>query len=386
MTTEIGDQNEAATAAAASPWDRLAQNIAPRRRGDRSVWELLWLGFKAHPWGILAGLFATYTALPLAIFGAVFGALAGAGAAGIAITQQMNGIASPYAVGVTNGLGPFAVVTAAGAGALAGFLLVYGGSWVDAPGHVLASLIGGGIITIGIAALIILRERWWLRLYGYRRLSWEEKARVLPQLTAAAAAMAIDLSSVPQIMIADDRQPNACAWAHPRTIVLTTGCLELHSDQEIAGVLVHELAHWDAGDAVGNHLVWASTWPLAITYNILLWLSRNHRNFAFIFALIAWPIWITVRLFVVPVQGVRQREHEYTADAATLSAGAYFREGLKSLLATHIAFEKGRTGWEEAITAAHPPTALRIERLISPDEAARRRDMLAHSSIPHWWR
>ncbi len=385
MTTDTGDLHEA-SASAASPWDRIAQNIAPRRRGDRPVWELLWLGIKAHPWGILAGLVATYTALPLAIFGAVFGALAGAGAAIVAVLQQMNGIASPYAAGVTNGLGLFAVVAAAGAGAVAGFLLVYGGSWVDAPGHVLASLIGGIIITTGIATLIILRERWWLRLYGYRRMSWEEKDRIGPQLTAATAAMAIDLSSAPQIMIGDDRQPNAYAWAHCRTIVLTTGCLELHSDQEIAGVLVHELAHWDTGDAVGNQLVWASMWPLAITYNILLWLSRNHRNVAFFLALIAWPIWITVRLFVVPVQGMRQREHEYAADAAATAAGTYFREGLKSLLAKRIAFEKGRTGWEEAITAAHPPTALRIERLISPDEAARRHDMLAHSGIPHWWR
>lgn len=384
MTPNSGDLHDAGPSAATPSWQRVARNLAPTRQGERPAWELLWLGATSHPWGILAGLLATYTALPLAIFGATIGAIGGAGGALIAIGQQTSGIASPYATGLINGFSPLGILAGAGAGAVTGFLAVYGGSWATAPGHVLTSLIAGIVTTIGIAASIILCERGWLRLYGYRRMSWEEKRVIEQPYTDAAAAMGIDLASAPRIMIDDNRQPGA--WVHSRTIVLTTGYLTMHSDQEIAGTLAHELAHWDAGDAVGAQLVWASAWPLAMAYNLLLRLARNHKNVAFFYSLIAWPLWITVRLFVMPVQGRRQREHEYAADAAATGAGAYYRDGLKAALAQDVAFERGRTGWEQALTAAHPPTALRIERLISPEEAARRRDTLAHDGTPRWWR
>lgn len=386
MTTDTGDPHDTPASAGPSGWTRMAANIAPAAPLGWPVWELLWMGIKAQPWGILAGLIATYTVLPLAIFGAAAGAIAGAGAGVVAIAQQTQGIAAPYAAGVVSGFSLFGVLAAAAGGAVAGFLFVYGGSWVEAPGRLFASLISGVIITIVFSALIILRERWWLRFYGYRRMSWEEKERIGPQLMAAATAMGIDATRAPRIMISDHHQPDAGAWVHSRTIVLTTGYLRMHTDQEIAGVLAHELHHWNTGHAVGNQLVWASIWPLAMAYNLLLWLARNHRNIALVYSLIAWPIWITVRLFVVPVQGLRQREHEYAADAAATGAGAYYRDGLKAALAQDLAFERGRTGWEEAIVATHPPIALRIERLVSPEEAAHRRDVLSHNGTPQWWR
>ncbi len=385
MTTDTGDLPNTPPSAAPSAWKRMATNIAPASPMGRPVWQLLWMGMKAQPWGILAGLLATYTALPLAIFGAAIGAIVGTGAGVVAMTHLMNGITSPYAAGVASGFSLFGILGTAAGGAVTGFLVVYGGSWAEAPGRLLASLVSGVVITIVFSAFIILRERWWLRLYGYRRMSWEEKERIGPQLTAAATAMGIDATHAPRIMISDDQQPGAGAWVHSRTIVLTTGYLGIHSDQEIAGVLAHELHHWETGAAVGSQLVWAAAWPLAVVYNLFLWLARNHRNVAFFYSLIAWPIWITLRLFVIPVQGLRQRDHEYAADAAATGAGAYYRDGLKAALAQDATLESGRTGWEEAIAATHPPTALRIERLISPEEAARRRDVLSHNGTSRWW-
>jgi len=91
-------------------------------------------------------------------------------------------------------------------------------------------------------------------------------------------------------------------------------------------------------------------------------------------------------LFVVPVQGRRRRDHEYAADAAASAAGDYYRDGMKAALIQDAPWEPGRTGWENAVAATHPATALRIERLISPTEAARRRDVLAHGGTPRWWR
>ncbi len=386
MTTDTGDLRDAGASATPSSWQRVAQNIAPTRRTVRPVWELLWLGMKSQPWGIAAGLLAAYTALPLAILGAAVGAIAGAIAGALAGFQQSGGTFSPYYSGLSGGLNFFAIIGAAGAGALAGFLYVYGGSWVSAPGHVLASLISGAVVMVGLTALIILRERWWLRLYGYRRMSWEEKEQVEPLLKGAAAAMAIDLETGPRIMMSDKKQPGA--WAHCTTIVLTTGTLALHTDQEIAGTLVHELQHWEDGTAVGLQLVWASVWPLILIFNLLQRLMRSrHPVITVVALLLGWPILIVLNFFVAPVQQLRGRGHEYTADAAATAAGPYYREGLKSALAVvGAALEPGRTGWEKTIAATHPPTALRIERLISQEEAGQRAEVLARGGVPRWWR
>ncbi len=57
----------------------------------------------------------------------------------------------------------------------------------------------------------------------------------------------------------------------------------------------------------------------------------------------------------------RQRRYEYEADAAAASIG--YSSALLSALSKIGAFETGRTGWERAIVATHPPIALRLEAL-----------------------
>lgn len=385
MTTDTGDRHDASAAAHTSPWERIATNIAPQRRGVRPVWELLWLGIKAQRWGILAGLVATYLGLPIVILVAFVAAIAGGVLGLIAFLHVQSGaITSPYAAGVASGFDFLAILGAAGAGAVAGVLDVVG-SWIANPGPALGSLIGGAIVTIVIATLIILGEQRWLRFYGYRRLSWEEKERIEPLLNGAAAAMSIDLATGPKLLMSDDKKPGA--WAHCTTIVLTTGELALHTDQEIAGVLAHELHHWETGVGVGNQLVWAAAWPLIMVLNVLVFLRRHrHQAVVFFAFLLGWPVLFVLLLFVVPVQGRRRRDHEYAADAAASAAGDYYRDGMKAALIQDAPWEPGRTGWENAVAATHPATALRIERLISPTEAARRRDVLAHGGTPRWWR
>jgi len=383
MTLDTEDRHDASTAD--TSWERIAANIDPRRRGVRPVWELLWLGIKAQRWGILAGLVATYLGLPIVILVACMAAIAG-GFLGLvaALRLQSGAITSPYAAGVASGFDFLAVVGAAGGGAIAGALAVVG-SWIANPAPVLASLIGGAVITIVTTTLIILGEQRWLRFYGYRRLSWEEKERIEPLLNGAAAALFIDLATGPKLLMSDDKKPGA--WAHCTTIVLTTGELALHTDQEIAGILAHELHHWETGIGVGNQIVWAAAWPLILVLNIVTALSRHRHPIIAAFAsLFVWPVLLVLLLFVVPVQGWRRRDHEYAADAAAMAAGDYYRDGMKAALIQDAPWEPGRTGWEKAVAATHPATALRIERLISPAEAARRRDVLAHGGTPRWWR
>jgi len=373
-----------------SPLGHMAARVAPRERARvRPVWELLALGVKAQPWGILAALAGTYTALTEAIFFATIFALVGAVsvfATTISHTMGRGVFSSIYNAGVNGGLNFFAILAGAGAGAVLGFLFVFGGSIIHVPGTILATLLSGAIIAVGLTSIIIVVEQRWLLLRGYRRMSWEEKTRIGPLIQGAAAALRIDVDDAPPIMISDERKPGA--WTHCTAIVLTSDLLAKLDDDELRGVLAHELHHWKAGHAVGQILIATSAFPLVLLFNAGVWLSRaGRRNFlTFIAYCVIWPVWVVVRLLVAPLQGIRSRTNEYAADAAATAAGTVYRDGLRAALLKLSAFEPGRTGWEAAMVATHPPIALRIERIISPEEVARRADVVAREGVPRWWR
>jgi hypothetical protein len=94
------------------------------------------------------------------------------------------------------------------------------------------------------------------------------------------------------------------------------------------------------------------------------------------FRIIAWPAWIITTLIIAPVLSGSQKKYEYEADAAAAAIG--LAAPLASALRTMGAFETGRTGWERAITATHPPIELRVEALQDrlPDDAEYEEDEL----------
>jgi Zn-dependent protease with chaperone function len=75
------------------------------------------------------------------------------------------------------------------------------------------------------------------------------------------------------------------------------------------------------------------------------------------------------KFVIVPVVAASQRRYEYEADAAAGEIGLAI--ALSSALRKMGAFETGRTGWEQAIAATHPPLELRLEalQLPRPDDA-----------------
>ncbi|CAN5243292.1 hypothetical protein BH20ACT24_BH20ACT24_03980 [soil metagenome] len=161
-----------------------------------------------------------------------------------------------------------------------------------------------------------------------------------------------------------------------RTVVITTGLLQTVNDNELRAILAHELEHWRQGDAVGLHFVWAAAWPVALIYNVGTMLAGQQReeggpphrtsrgSLAFVGWLMAWPTWVIIKLIIAPAIASSQRRYEYGADAAAARIG--YAADLSSALRKMGAFEGGRTGWEQAMTATHPPTELRLEALEPP--------------------
>ena len=133
------------------------------------------------------------------------------------------------------------------------------------------------------------------------------------------------------------------------------------ADEPLAGVLAHELAHWARADTVGLRFVFAAALPLALLYNLGVLLLRFRGIVALIALLLLWPAWALTRLVIEPLVAERSRDYEYAADQEARRVG--YGEALREALAHLGEFEGGRSGWEQVITATHPPIELRLEAL-----------------------
>ena len=317
-----------------------------------------WLrhGIRRFTRGWLVALFTASAGVWLALWGAaigaVFGLLLGLGA--------LNGH-SLLGITAANSVGPFTILGGLVVGAVGGFLLVLRFIIFNNPLQWIASVVGAAIAAFLIMLVIAAYERLALRLRGYRRLTREEVRRVAPLVKQIADAHELD--GLPRFAMWDSVIPGA--WSHMRTVVLATGLLTTLDDSEIRAILTHELHHWRTGDAVGLRMVWACAWPIAITVNVGAWISRRRSALLQLVGwAIAWPALVSIKYVIVPVVAATQRAYEYEADAATHTLGD--AQALISALRKLSAFETGRTGWEQAMAATHPPTALRIEALEAP--------------------
>jgi Zn-dependent protease with chaperone function len=231
------------------------------------------------------------------------------------------------------------------------------------------SILSGAVLALVIVVVIAAYERVGLRLRGYRRLSRMEVEYVAPLVKDVAERM--DLPALPRFAMEDTLTANA--YTHMRTVVFTKGLFQTLKDNELRAIIAHELEHWRMGDAVGLRFVWAAAWPVALTYNLGMLIAGNRSGEVeklrwpptgirvLLGWLIAWPMWVIIKLVITPIVASRQRNYEYAADAAAAKIG--YAADLSSALRKLGAFEGGRTGWERAMAATHPPTELRIEKL-----------------------
>jgi len=232
-------------------------------QGLSIIWHLV-NGLVSYPLAIAAALVTAWTGFTAALLLAAVGGVVGAVVALFLAIQQSVG-ATASAQGVSGSVDFFAMLGGGLVGALSGFLYLVGGSLTTAPGAVLRGLIAGGLISVTIAAIANIGEPLSVRLRGYRRPSWEEwEQRLRPLFLEVADAAGYRRDLLPRIRIADTDLPRA--WAYARVIVLSRGLLNVLEDDELAGVLVHELYHCMRDHIAGQRLVWAAAFPLVILY------------------------------------------------------------------------------------------------------------------------
>lgn len=220
----------------------------------------------------------------------------------------------------------------------------------------------------------------YFRFANRLRRPFPEEERSLRQLFERVCA-SCGAVSAPELFISPEPDPNACAVGK-NTVAVTLGLLQTASEEEIAGVLAHELGHLEHGDTkillvayvmnmVGSVATWIATAMMAAVSVfgfavggmsgdedllrlgwialLLMWTLRG----------IAWLLNWALRLSFLAVG----RAEEYRADEYAAKRG--FRDGLAAFLnRVWSASGRRRTGFAAALLASHPAPEKRIERLM----------------------
>ena len=267
---------------------------------------------------------------------------------------------------------------------LTGVLLVIGQLWGGR---------NGMIIALGLAAVMnfgsyFFSDKIALSTSGAKPIARDDNPRIYQIVERLAGKAAIP---VPKIYMIPTDSPNAFATGrnpNHASVAVTRGILEICDDEEIEGVLAHELGHVKNRDILTSAIV--ATLAGAITFigRMVFWGEMfglggggNDREGG---ALSALAMMILAPLAAVLIQLAISRSREYEAD----STGAHITgnpQGLARALKkidewskrvpmqvapsmAHLYILAPLTGREmfSSLFSTHPPIKKRIERLVGP--------------------
>lgn len=217
--------------------------------------------------------------------------------------------------------------------------------------------------------------------------------REAPELYRIVENLAITAGlPLPAVYIINDPAPNAFATGrNPQhaAVAVTTGLLELLTDEELEGVIAHELSH------VGNYDIRVMALVLVLV-TIIIYVSdfflrisfwgggdSDNRQSNALAAVVAIALAIVAPLVATLLKLAVSRKREYLADAsgalltrypdglasALTKIGSY-KQGMRhaNSATAHLFFAnplKGKVGggWLAGLFSTHPPVEERVKRL-----------------------
>lgn len=242
------------------------------------------------------------------------------------------------------------------------------------------------LIGAGVYALIsyFTGSRLALAVSGAKPITKREN----PRLYRIVENLAItDGLPTPQIYIMNDPAPNAFATgrdpAHS-SVAVTSGLLEIMDDQELQGVLAHEMGHVKNYDIRVSMVAFALVAVVSLFADIMLRMTwfrdrDNDNEGNQIFFILGIVAALLAPLIATLIQLAVSRQREYLADATSALTTRY-PEGLEHALAkikqtgsimkrqnastAHLFFANPLKGHSLAgLFSTHPPLDARIARL-----------------------
>ncbi len=189
---------------------------------------------------------------------------------------------------------------------------------------------------------------------------------------------------MPKVYIMDDPAPNAFATGRKpqaSAVCVTTGLLDMMTDQELQGVLAHEMGHIKNYDIRVTMVAFALTAVISLLADIMLrmiWFSDNRNNNQ-AFLILGIVAAILAPFVALLIQMAVSRQREYLADA-TGALTTRYPEGLANALekikqhgstikhqntaTAHLFFANPlKKGSLTSLFSTHPPIDERIQRL-----------------------
>ncbi len=256
-------------------------------------------------------------------------------------------------------------------------ILVIAGDYFGGP--------GGALLAFALAAALnfcsyFYSDRIALRLYRARQATRDE----LPRLFAVVEQLAVHAAiPMPKIYVIPSESPNAFATgrdSHHASIAVTHGILALLNDDELEGVLAHELGHVRNRDILTSSI--AATLAGAITIlarMAFLFGGGRRRSGGFLSALLMLLL-APLAATLIQLWVSRTREYEADASGAQLTGNPYALASALEKISTvsrqvplaaspssaHlfiVAPLLSGPGWA-GLFSTHPPIQERVQRLI----------------------
>jgi heat shock protein HtpX len=250
---------------------------------------------------------------------------------------------------------------------------------------VIGFLIGGAqtaLLFLGLGAIFNLGAYWFsdkiaLKMSGAKPISEQEAPRLyqmVRELTTRAGLPMPSLHLIPQ------EQPNAFATGRSpdkSAVAVTQGILKLLSEDELRGVIAHELAHIRNRDVLIQSV--AATIAGAITYlgYMLLWFGGDDESPIGLIGSLAMVLLAPIAATIIQLAISRQREYSADATGADIcgnpeslaSALLRLEEGAKAMpmhvnqAAEPLYIVKPIHGGFAGLFSTHPPIEERVKRL-----------------------
>jgi heat shock protein HtpX len=247
---------------------------------------------------------------------------------------------------------------------------------------------GGALIGLALGLLIVGGSYWFsaglaVRAAGARRVTAAEHPRLAAIVTDLAGRADLPM---PELYVAPTAQPNAFATGrNPRhaAVCVTQGALDLLDDEELQGVLAHELSHVANRDILIGSIAAAIAMALTLVARVALWGTlfgggRGRRGNPI--GLLAMSLLAPLAALVMQMAISRSREFEADRSGADLlGSGEALARALAGIDATARAVPMhvdpahatayivnpltGRRVAFAQLFATHPPTDERIARL-----------------------
>jgi heat shock protein HtpX len=254
-------------------------------------------------------------------------------------------------------------------------LLVVIGALIGGPQTAALFLVFGLVLNLGA---YWFSDKLAIRMSGAKPVSEEEAPRlyeIVRDLTTRAGL------PMPKMYVIPQEQPNAFATGrnpNHSAVAVTQGILKLLSEDELRGVLAHELGHVRNRDILTTSV--ASAIGGAITYiaYLALWFGGDDNSPLGVFASLALFLLAPIAATIIQLAVSRQRE--YSADAT----GAEICGNPESLASALLRLEQGAQaipmqvnqaaeplyivrpfsgGGIASLFSTHPPIEERVRRL-----------------------